>query len=117
MVGVPGYEPPDAIWIAAPTGSARIGFDSIPDAVWSDAQRVHQYTGRHDETWGGTTLNIDTNFVHGPVYPTDAIPAQSHPPSATTPTPATASALVAWPRPLLGFDTCALPSVAAMHSW
>jgi hypothetical protein len=71
MVGVAGYEPVDAIWIAAWSGTGQLtGFNVIPDGVWSDAQRMHQYAGDHDETWGGVTINIDSNLVHAPVYPT-----------------------------------------------
>jgi hypothetical protein len=70
MVGVAGYEPVDAIWIAAWSGTGRLtGFNVIPDGVWSGAQRMHQYIGDHDETWGGVTVNIDSNLVHAPVYP------------------------------------------------
>ena len=70
MVGIAGYEPVDAIWIAAWTGTGQLtGFDTIPDSVWSGAQRMHQYVGDHDETWGGVTINIDTDLVHAPVYP------------------------------------------------
>jgi hypothetical protein len=68
---VAGYEPVDAIWIAAWSGTGQLtGFNVIPDGVWSDAQRMHQYAGDHDETWGGVTINIDSNLVHAPVYPT-----------------------------------------------
>ena len=30
-------------------------------------QRIRQYAGGHDETWGEVTLNIDANVAHGPV--------------------------------------------------
>jgi glycoside hydrolase-like protein len=71
MVGVAGYEPVDAIWIAAWTGTGQLtGFGTIPDGVWSGAQRMHQFVGDHDETWGGVTIDIDTDLVHAPVYPT-----------------------------------------------
>jgi hypothetical protein len=71
MVGVAGHQPVDAIWIAAWSGTGQLtGFNTIPDGVWSDAQRIHQYAGDHDETWGGITINVDSNLVHAPVYPT-----------------------------------------------
>jgi hypothetical protein len=53
------------------------GFDYLLDGHWSGAQRTHQYLGDHEETWGNVTLDVDSNFVNGPVYPTDAMPAQS----------------------------------------
>ena len=37
------------------------------DSLWTNHQRVHQYKGGHNETWGGVTINIDSNFVDGAV--------------------------------------------------
>jgi hypothetical protein len=60
----------DAIWIASWTGSPQLtGFPGIPDNLWSAHQRSHQYLGDHKETWGGVTLEIDSNLVDGPVAP------------------------------------------------
>ncbi|MES2032702.1 MAG: hypothetical protein V4466_00875, partial [Pseudomonadota bacterium] len=28
-------------------------------------QRIHQFRGGHNETWGGTTINIDSDYVDG----------------------------------------------------
>jgi hypothetical protein len=70
MVDSPGLAVVDALWIAAWSGNWRVeGFDGLLDGLWSGSQRIHQYLGDHDETWGGVTLNIDSNFVNGPVYP------------------------------------------------
>ena len=35
----------------------------VSDAIWANHQRVHQYRGGHRETWGGVTINIDSNFI------------------------------------------------------
>ena len=32
-------------------------------------QRLRQFRGGHDETWGGATINIDTNATDGATYP------------------------------------------------
>jgi hypothetical protein len=60
----------NAIWIAAWNNTPNIyGFGStcpLSDTRWSDHQRVHQYQGGHNETYGGVTINIDTNAVDGP---------------------------------------------------
>lgn len=64
---------PDAVWFAAWT---RAGFDPtmtvwdippncLPPTLWSQQQRIRQYTGSHDETWGGVTLEIDSNVLDG----------------------------------------------------
>lgn len=39
----------------------------LPNSYWSDQQRIRQYTGGHDETWGGVTFNIDSNAVDSPL--------------------------------------------------
>ena len=61
------------IWIAAWNNTPNItGFDVPPcplkDTNWSNHQRVHQFKGGHDETWGGETINIDSNAVDGDTY-------------------------------------------------
>ena len=39
------------------------GVACLPDSLWTRSQRIRQYAGGHDETWGGVTLNIDSNVV------------------------------------------------------
>ncbi|MDX1437947.1 MAG: DUF1906 domain-containing protein, partial [Anaerolineales bacterium] len=66
---------PDDIWWARwpfppwsydPTASV-FGSSCIPDNYWDDHQRIRQYTGGHQETWGPTTLTIDSNILDGEV--------------------------------------------------
>jgi len=63
----------NAIWIAAWNNTPQIyGFGSpcaLSDTLWNDHQRVHQYSGAHDETWGGVKINIDSNAVDGWTVP------------------------------------------------
>ena len=78
----PAYPRLDAIWIAAWNGLPNIfGFPPpcpLSDAVWPFHQRIHQYQGGHNETWGGVTINIDRNAVDGPLFPvTTSAPALS----------------------------------------
>ena len=42
---------------------------ALSDNQWTGHQRLRQFRGGHDETWGGVTVNIDTNAVDGLVYP------------------------------------------------
>ena len=35
----------------------------LRDTSWADHQRVHQYRGGHNETHGGVTINIDSNWL------------------------------------------------------
>jgi Domain of unknown function (DUF1906) len=59
------YPQPDDIWIANWNGRASAADPYVPASAWSDHQRIHQYRGGHDETWGGVTINIDNNYVEG----------------------------------------------------
>ena len=64
-----GFNPPDAIWTAHWEESKRIfGHDqtSLPDSLWKNHQRIHQYEGGHIETWGGQQINIDNDFADAP---------------------------------------------------
>jgi Domain of unknown function (DUF1906) len=60
-----GYTQPDSLWFANWNGQASSADSYIPSYAWSDHQRIHQYRGGHDETYGGTTINIDSNYVDG----------------------------------------------------
>jgi hypothetical protein len=61
-----GYELPDAIWVANWNGQQNTVDPVVPASAWASHQRIHQYRGGHDETWGGVTINIDNNYVDGP---------------------------------------------------
>jgi hypothetical protein len=68
------YLPPlNAIWIAAWNDTPSIfGFGApcaLADVLWNNHQRVHQYTGGHNESYAGITINIDSNAVDGPTFP------------------------------------------------
>jgi len=56
---------PDDIWFAAWPGEGETVSDSsIPSVYWVN-QRLHQFEGGHNETWGGVTLNVDLNYDDG----------------------------------------------------
>ncbi|MEA4811770.1 MAG: DUF1906 domain-containing protein [Anaerolineaceae bacterium] len=81
--------PLDAVWVAKYIETpyyynSTVGVWGIascfPDSLWNQNQRLRQYTGGHNETWGGYTINIDSNVLLGPVaYPAigDTIPPQT----------------------------------------
>src|SRR4249919_3180037 len=59
------YAMPDNVWTANWNG-ARNALDAYLSAdLWAGHQRIHQYRGGHDETYGGTTINVDNDFVEG----------------------------------------------------
>ncbi|NYI04142.1 DUF1906 domain-containing protein [Allostreptomyces psammosilenae] len=58
------YTRPDHIWFAWWNGVANTDAGSyVPDSQWANHQRVHQYRGGHNETYGGVTINIDSNWL------------------------------------------------------
>jgi len=59
------YALPDNLWMANWNGRADADDPYVSDSAWSDHQRIHQYRGGHDETYGGVTINIDNNYVEG----------------------------------------------------
>jgi len=65
---------PDVVWIAAwlipyqyrPSVSV-FNLPCIDNTLWVNNQRLRQYAGGHNETWGSTTINIDSNVLDGRV--------------------------------------------------
>ena len=57
-----GHTLPDRIWVAEWNGRANTRTAFVDDAGWT-RDRVHQYRGNHEATYGGITLHIDSNFM------------------------------------------------------
>ncbi len=60
-----GYALPDDIWTANWNGRADTADPYVPNSAWSRHQRLHQFRGGHNETYGGVTINIDSDYVDG----------------------------------------------------
>ncbi|MGB7588386.1 MAG: DUF1906 domain-containing protein, partial [Solirubrobacterales bacterium] len=60
-----GYLEPDDIWIANWNERESTSDPVVPASAWSQHQRLHQYRGGHNETYGGVTINIDNDYVEG----------------------------------------------------
>lgn len=60
-----GYALPDDIWIANWNGAENTSDPVVPASAWASHQRLHQYRGGHNETYGGVTINIDNDYVDG----------------------------------------------------
>jgi hypothetical protein len=60
-----GYLEPDDIWIADWNGQQTTSDPYVPSGEWKNHQRLHQYQGGHNETYGGVTINIDNNYLDG----------------------------------------------------
>lgn len=82
-----GYLEPDDIWIANWNGQQSTSDPNVPSAEWANHQRLHQYSGGHNETYGGVTINIDSNYLDSATVGTGvgALPAVA-PTLAVSPT-------------------------------
>jgi hypothetical protein len=58
-----GYGEPDDIWIANWNGTRSTVDVNVPSGDWPAHQRLHQYSGAHNETHGGTTINVDGDYI------------------------------------------------------
>ena len=59
------YALPDDIWAANWNGAQNTLDPYLPSSAWAFHQRIHQYRGGHNETYGLMTINIDNNYVEG----------------------------------------------------
>jgi len=59
------YRQPDNLWFANWNGRANALDSYVPAGAWANHQRIHQYRGGHNESYGGVTINIDNNYVEG----------------------------------------------------
>jgi hypothetical protein len=63
-VSRPGtFELPDRIWLARWDGVADTSTSYLREDGWRPGGRVKQYLGGHPETYGGVTINIDSNYL------------------------------------------------------
>ena len=58
-----GFAEPDEIWIADWNGEQNTTSAYVPAGDWANHQRLHQYQGGHNATYGGATINIDSDYV------------------------------------------------------
>lgn len=81
-----GFVLPDQVWLARwdnKKNTSAPGY--LSDAGWADQQRVKQYVGGHNETWGGVRINIDRDYLD--LRATTVPAAVSGPVSTPSPTP------------------------------
>lgn len=58
-----GYAEPDDIWTAGWNDQQSTADATVPSTEWASHQRLHQYDGAHNETYGGSTINIDGDYL------------------------------------------------------
>jgi Domain of unknown function (DUF1906) len=59
-----GYLEPDEIWVADWNGVASANDPSLPGGDWSNHQRLHQFLGPTYKTFGGSTNQVDINYLN-----------------------------------------------------
>ena len=74
-----GYAEPDDVWIANWNGSPTTNDPYLPSDDWPAHQRLHQYNGAHNETYGGVTINVDSDALDGATA--SEVPAPASAPS------------------------------------
>lgn len=60
-----GYLEPDDLWIANWNGVRNTADPNVPSGDWASHQRLHQYNGGVNETYGGVTINVDGDYLDG----------------------------------------------------
>jgi Rv2525c-like, glycoside hydrolase-like domain len=75
---------PDDLWIGNWNGNESVfGDPYVSDTLWTDHQRIHQYRGDHTETYGGVSIDIDSDYVDGAVVSPSTTAAPAFAPIAT----------------------------------
>lgn len=75
------YPEPDDIWMANWNHQASTSDAAVPSTEWSNHQRIHQYRGGHNETYGGVTINIDSDYLDAATATGNGAPPPPPPPS------------------------------------
>ena len=81
-----GYSRPDDIWIADWNSEPVLTDHAVPNGDWANHQRLHQYSGPHNETWGGSTVNMDSDATDGLVVGLPTVPVLHGPNESVVPT-------------------------------
>lgn len=64
LVSAPaGYTEPDMIDFAVWDGNASTTNPTIPSADWTTHQRIHQYSGGTEHTYGGVQIDVDQDYM------------------------------------------------------
>jgi hypothetical protein len=81
-----GYPEPDELWFADWNGSASTSDAYVPSNEWTEHQRLHQYSGGVDQTYGGVTMNIDQDYLDAATAAEGSgASTASGPPTSTSP--------------------------------
>jgi len=73
------YALPDHVWSANWNGAQNTLDPYLPISAWPSHQRIHQYRGGHNETYGLMTINLDNNYVEGATVGASTAPPELPP--------------------------------------
>ena len=73
---------PQVIYYADWDGVATTSSSYMPASMWTNHQRIHQYQGGHTETYGGTSIDIDTDRLDVNLGNGSSAPAPGQAPAA-----------------------------------
>jgi Domain of unknown function (DUF1906) len=68
-----GFVEPDQIWVAEWNGQQNTISAYVPSTDWPNHQRLHQYQGGHNATYGGVRINIDSDYVDAGAAASDVL--------------------------------------------
>ncbi|MEA2158546.1 MAG: hypothetical protein QOD66_926 [Solirubrobacteraceae bacterium] len=64
-----GFVEPDELWIARWDYRQSTADAVVPSYEWALHQRIHQFSGGQNVTYGGVTINIDGDYLDGATAP------------------------------------------------
>jgi Domain of unknown function (DUF1906) len=67
QAGNRGFASPDDIWFADWNGKPVLTDPFVSNRDWANHERLHQYKGPQIQTWGGASVNIDSDVIGGEV--------------------------------------------------
>jgi hypothetical protein len=79
------YAEPDDLWIARWNGVRDTSDPNVPATYWVNHERLHQNRGDHNETHGGVTIDVDSDYLDGTTAAAGAATGASAPPAGTLP--------------------------------
>ncbi len=82
------YVEPDELWFADWNGKATTTDSYVPSSEWVNHQRLHQYSGGVNQTYGGVKLNIDQDYLNAATAAAGSGASASSAPPADTTVPA-----------------------------
>jgi hypothetical protein len=74
------YALPDDVWSANWNGAQNTLDPYLPSTAWASHQRIHQYRGGHNETYGLMTIDLDNDYIDGATVGAGAAAAPELPP-------------------------------------